>query len=317
MNSVFVQAKKFDFAVELILVEWNPPEDKPLLKEVLPIPNDDVPVRVRYVVVPKKIHETYRLSGAMPLYQMIAKNVGIRRASGRFVLCTNVDILFSDLCFKELAKKNLEEGSFYRANRCDVPREVMKYESHEEQLEFAEKNIIRRLGKSPGHEVFAFPTFFYTFPRITKLLNSAILWLWKETHPGQFQHFTIDFMACGDFTLMSKADWLRMDGYVELDMYSIHVDSMGLWSACALGMKQVLFPYYSCVYHIDHENGWESDDVVKTIRFLADKPCLDYSIVYRGGMKMVAEGRNWELNSENWGWVDKDFQEFIFDGNIH
>jgi len=32
----------------------------------------------------------------LPLFQMIAKNVGIRRARGRFVLVTNIDILFSD-----------------------------------------------------------------------------------------------------------------------------------------------------------------------------------------------------------------------------
>lgn len=315
MNSVFVQAKKFNLPVELILVEWNPPKDRPLLNEVLPKPPADVPVRLKYVIVPSEIHQTYRFSDALPLYQMIAKNVGIRRATGEFILCTNIDILFSDLAFQEFANRKFEEGAFYRANRCDVPKEVMKYDTLDEQLSFARENILRRLGKSPGSEVLTFPSFIYWFPRIAKLLNASILLLWKKTHPGEFAHFTIDFMACGDFTLMSKKDWLKIDGYLELDMYSIHVDSMGLWSACALGMKQVIFPYDACVYHIDHENGWESDDVIKTIRFLADKPCLDYSIVHRGGMKMVSEGKNWGLNPENWGWADKDLQEFIFDGN--
>lgn len=315
MNSVFVQAKKFNLPVELLIVEWNPPSDKPLLNEVLPQPGD-APVSVKYVVVPKEIHDTYKFAKAMPLYQMIAKNVGIRRASAEFVLCTNIDILFTDQCFEKLAQRDLEKGKFYRANRCDVPKEVMDHEKHSDQLAFAEKNIIRRLGNAPGHEALSAPSFIFKYPRVAGLLNDLLLFVWRKTHPGEFAHFVIDFMACGDFTLMHKQDWLKIDGYAELDMYSIHIDSMGLWSACALGMEQVIFPYQACVYHIDHENGWESDDVIKTIKFLADKPCLDYSIVHRAGMKMVANGTNWGLNSENWGWADKDLQEIIFEGNL-
>lgn len=316
LNSVYVQAKKFSFPVELIIVEWNPPADRPLLKEVLPGPDQSTPVRLKYVVVPNELHQTYRFADALPLYQMIAKNVGIRRAKGEFVLCTNIDILFTDECFETLAQRNLEIGKFYRANRCDVPKEVMEKGSHEQQLKYAEKNILRRLGNAPGHEALSAPSFVFKYPRVAKLLNDLLLLVWKKTHPGEFAHFVIDFMACGDFTLMSKEDWFRIDGYVELDMYSIHIDSMGLWSACALGMEQVIFPYKACVYHIDHENGWESDDVIKTIKFLSDKPCLDYSIVHRAGMKMVANGSNWGFNTENWGWADKEFEEFIFDGNI-
>jgi len=40
---------------------------------------------------------------------MIAKNVGIRRARGRFVLCTNVDLLFSDKMVRFLAFGRLDE----------------------------------------------------------------------------------------------------------------------------------------------------------------------------------------------------------------
>ena len=316
MNSVYVQAKKHALPLELIIVEWNPPTDKPLLKEVLPQPPKDVPVSLRIITVPKELHDTYRFSDSLPLYQMIAKNVGIRRAKGEFVLCTNIDILFSDANFKVLADRNLEEGNFYRANRCDVPKEVMQYDTLEEQLKYCKKNILRRLGNTPGHEALSGPSFLFMSPTIAHILNSMLMWVWRITHPGQFAHFIIDFMACGDYTLMSKKDWMRIDGYAELDMYSIHVDSMGLWSACALGMKQQLFPYEACVYHIDHDNGWESEDIIQTIRFISDKPSLDYSIVHRAGMKMVAEGKNWGLNKEDWGFANEDFEEYTFEGKL-
>ena len=76
----------------------------------------------------------------------------------------------------------------------------------------------------------------------------------------------------------------------------------------------MIFPYEACIYHVDHENGWESDDVIKTIKFLSDKPSLDYSIVHRAGMKMVVNGTNWGLNKANWGWADEHFEEYVFDG---
>ena len=316
IKSVYHQSKKFNFPVELIIVEWNPPEGKPLLKDVLPKPDSDSPVELRIIVVPNDIHETYRFSDSLPLYQMIAKNVGIRRAKGEFVLCTNIDILFSDRNFELLANRELQKGKFYRANRCDVPATVLSEKTHDEQIKFANRNIIRRLGSSTGHEAISGPEFLYKYSWLAAFLNKLLVWVWEKTHPGQFPHFLLDFMACGDYTMMSKEDWMKIDGYVELDMYSIHIDSMCLWSASALGMEQVIFPGKACVYHIDHENGWESEDVIKTIKFLSDKPILDYSIVHKAGMKMVAEGKNWGLNKENWGWADKQFDEFIFEGNI-
>lgn len=317
MNSVYVQSQKHALPIELIIVEWNPPTDRPPFKDVLPKPPADVPVRLRIITVPQQIHATYRFADSMPLYQMIAKNVGIRRATGKFILCTNIDILFSDPCFSTLADRKLQKGVFYRSNRCDVPKEILKHEDHAAQLIYGEANTIRRLGNAPGHEAISGPAILFKYAWLARFLNRSLVRLWRWFHSGQFAHFLIDFMACGDFTLMSKEDWMKIDGYVELDMYSIHVDSMGLWSACALGMRQQIFPYKACIYHIDHENGWESDDVIKTIKFLSDKPSLDYSIVHRAGMKMVAEGTNWGLNKENWGWSDKTFEEHIFDGNLN
>lgn len=110
VNSVFEQSKKWNVSVELIIVEWNPPKDKPLLKEVLPKPSGDVPVSLKYVIVPNEVHNNYNNAETIPLYQMIAKNVGIRRAEGKFILCTNIDILFSDSIFAFLQKELYKKG---------------------------------------------------------------------------------------------------------------------------------------------------------------------------------------------------------------
>ena len=95
------QARRYSIPSELIIVEWNPPPDRPRLVEALEWPSDLGPCQVRLIEVPAELHARFAHAGALPLYQMIAKNAGIRRARGEYVLATNIDILFSSelACF--------------------------------------------------------------------------------------------------------------------------------------------------------------------------------------------------------------------------
>ena len=90
------QCRRHGLDSELIIVEWNPPAERARLAQALRWPADSGPCRVRIIRVPGEIHARYRHAAALPLYQMIAKNVGIRRARGQFILATNIDIVFSD-----------------------------------------------------------------------------------------------------------------------------------------------------------------------------------------------------------------------------
>lgn len=314
VKGIYHQAKKFNLPLELIIVEWNPPKDKPLLKNVLPQPSKDDLVTLRYIILPENLHKEYRFHQQIPLYQMIAKNIGIRRAKGEFILCTNIDLIFSDECFKKIAEKKLKENNFYRANRCDVPKEVMNIKSIDEQLKYSEKNIINRLGRIYNYKnVNSFPGIFFRYPFILLIIDKTIELL-KKVSRSKFNLYVLDFAACGDFTLMSKKDWLRIQGYCELDMYSLHVDSMALISAASIGMNQKLFPENACSYHIYHENGWESNYNMPEdrIRFLVKRPALDWYTVYDVGQQLAKLGKPFELNNDNWGYSDIDLKEFIF-----
>ena len=79
--------------VELVLVEWNPPEDRAPLMEALRWPRPNTMLSVRVLTVPPSEHRRILPEGSVPMMQMIAKNVGIRRALGDNVLATNIDIL--------------------------------------------------------------------------------------------------------------------------------------------------------------------------------------------------------------------------------
>src|SRR5262249_58306587 len=143
VNAWIGQCKRHALDSELILVEWNPPKDREPLLRALRWPKYLGPCRVRILTVPEEVHRRYKHAEALPLYQMMAKNVGIRRARGQFVLATNIDIIFSDELMAFLAQRRLEDGRMYRIDRYDVMSEVPVDGSVDEQLAYCRCHTIR------------------------------------------------------------------------------------------------------------------------------------------------------------------------------
>lgn len=143
LDGLAAQANRHGVSIELILVEWNPPPDRPGLREALRWPPASPFFEGRIVVVPREVHARFDPKGGLPLFQMIAKNVGIRRARGRFVLATNIDLLFPDELFIAL-KGNLEPGVLYRNDRLDVSREIPAQGDLDDLLSFCRSRVLRR-----------------------------------------------------------------------------------------------------------------------------------------------------------------------------
>jgi hypothetical protein len=143
VDGVIEQCKRHRLDAELIIVEWNPPADRPRLPEALRWPASLDPCQVRVIEVPAERHRWFRSADALPLFQMIAENVGIRRARGQFVLATNVDILFSDALMEFLAARRLEPHRMYRIDRHDVMAEVPADATLDEQLEYCRNHLLR------------------------------------------------------------------------------------------------------------------------------------------------------------------------------
>lgn len=137
------QAQRHHLDSELIIVEWNPPAGRDRLATALHWPVDTSPCHVRIIEVPPEMHARYQHAAALPLYQMMAKNVGIRRARGEFILATNIDIVFSDELMQFLAARRLEQGRMYRIDRHDVMSDVPLDGSLDEQLNYCASHLIR------------------------------------------------------------------------------------------------------------------------------------------------------------------------------
>lgn len=143
VRSFIEQCARHGLDAELILVEWNPPFLRPGLKDVLRWPAAFGPCQVRIVEVPPARHRKLRHAAVLPLFQMIAKNVGIRRARGQFVLATNIDIVFSDELMAFLAARRLETDRMYRIDRHDVMTHVPLEATVEQQIAYCETHLIR------------------------------------------------------------------------------------------------------------------------------------------------------------------------------
>lgn len=108
-------------AYELVFVEWAPPPHTPRLIERLveEIPELGPELRAWYVVDPQ-YQEALSLNPRLEFLEFLAKNVGIRRARGRFVLTSNCDVFLGRRVLDALQQDTLRPGTLYRAPRHDV-----------------------------------------------------------------------------------------------------------------------------------------------------------------------------------------------------
>ncbi|HLK21925.1 MAG TPA: hypothetical protein VKT81_23415 [Bryobacteraceae bacterium] len=149
LTSWTAQAVRYQIPSEVIIVEWNPPAERPRLKDCLDLSADTGPCEIRFLEVPRELHCALPNSSAIPLHQMIAKNAGIRRARGEFILSTNIDIVFSAEFMQFVAARCLEHGVSYRIDRHDVASEVPEDGSVDDLLAFCHGNL-RRVFSAEG-----------------------------------------------------------------------------------------------------------------------------------------------------------------------
>lgn len=327
INGVVDQCKRFSIPAELIMVEWNPPSERPGLLEALKWPQDPDPCEVRIIQVPPEIHRRFKHSERLPIYQMIAKNVGIRRARGEYVLATNIDLLFSDELMHFFSARRLQPGRFYRIDRYDVDRNVPVEVSVEEQLEYCGNHVIRIYSRDSTvntvtNDSFRIYSPLHSMPgkvhaALTRLMQAIPKnWvpLWFKEHARLYtRKKRLHTNASGDFTLMSREHWFELRGYPELEMFSFHLDSFLCYMAHYHSLKEVILEPPMKLYHIDHTQGWtpevEKDQSLNQSLASAGIPQLSHVEFNLRTVEMARERRPMILNNENWGLAHVDLPE--------
>jgi hypothetical protein len=111
--------------------------------------------------------------------------------------------------------------------------------------------------------------------------------------------------ACGDFTLMAREHWLEVRGYAELDLFSMHVDSMLCYAAHHAGAQEEVLPAEMRIFHIEHGagSGWtpEGQDAMYARIARMGIP----SVTYEDLTGLIAQMRMLRapviFNLEDWG----------------
>ena len=333
IDSYAYQAEYYKLETELILLDWNPPLSNPRLADALSFPANNF-FCTRVIIVPIEVHEGFRFSEALPLFQFIGKNAGIRRAKGEFILSTCMDTLLDDRLFEYISKRNLNKNWVYRSDLYDIKNDIPDT-GHIEQQTFCQ---------NPKNE------------NVNRLMHQKYRLAWESDriHTKDIEHckkkftwadiiddegilvgilnnsdeYYFNFEACGDFTLMHKDAWSSLRGHGEFESYSMHIDSQLLAHAVFHGFKEANFlPPLSC-YHIQHgfQRGLDSNTVTITEHLKktakANIPVFWAGAPFDGGNAPISalitfhkQNPDIIINDERWGLNGIDLEEIIFNQN--
>jgi hypothetical protein len=198
---------------ELILVEWNPPSDQPLIIESLGSLPQGGCVQIRGIIVGEEHHHKFIGSREWGMNPAAAANVGLRRAQGRFVTPKAADTYLSDEIIAAIARRDLHENGLYRCDRCDVSLSVRDLQ------ELKDAALLARLESLDSTRLSRMP------------------------HPPQWHIRDLHTNACGDFLLMSRNTWHSVRGFpLDDTVLSLDCDSLIMHAAVALGSHEICLP---------------------------------------------------------------------------
>lgn len=259
--------KKFNLKCELIIVDWN---SKTELRKVLKIPKLNNNQNIRIITVPNFIHKKFSNSKKIKLHQMIAKNVGAVRALGEYLVLSNIDIIFSEKLLAKL-KERKDKKTIYRVDRYDVDinlNEMKNYKINEKTFKQKITTIFKKYyihDVKVGKKYYTQRTFLGMCKYFAKIIINKKFLLNIKKNINVFNRNIkyilfllttkkLHLNACGDFTMLSKYLFLKLNGYYEFEGYPLHIDSILLYKSHFNNYK--IKNLKEKIYHINHSSGY-------------------------------------------------------------
>jgi len=250
INNLTYLTNKYNLYSELVIVEWNPPKENKKLFEVLKIERNNF-LTIRFVEVPFKVHKQIKDSETRVLFENIGKNVGIRRAKGKFILVTNPDILFNSNLIKYLSKGRLNQNSCYRMFRYDLPKSTLPKDIKKWDSWCRDNYKINQGGVFRLKNYRKIKNLFYLPRDISLAVIKKIISLY---YPEKFGYASLTGGACpGDFILMSKELWNKSEGYPEMSTLNTALDSIAVLNARFIGSKIKRIKNPCKIFHQFHD----------------------------------------------------------------
>jgi hypothetical protein len=281
-------ANSFKAPIEILLVDWNRPRERPSLHKALR--TSPLPVVTRIIEVPVELHQSLTQGDDYPLAEHRAWNAGIRRAQGDFVLVTRPGSVPNPGLAEFVLTGDLDSGTLYRTDVYETeagdfsPEEALDhvcriYRSRE-TLDL--KNGTAQLVFRRTFEIWGEP-FVELLPRLISHFLLILHEVLKGVRSGQWTQlrlllkigtvwrrdvsrvwylFTLrrstrlfftpyHVNAAGDFLLASRDGWFSAHGLPEYEGPDVLVDAMFVMAALFSGrLKEHVLSWPMCLLRI-------------------------------------------------------------------
>jgi hypothetical protein len=263
--------------IELVFIDYATPAGQPPLHEAFKLPVQ-LKGRVRFVQVPIEKHRELqkKYNSTVPFFEHIAKNIGIRRARGRFILSTNPDNLFPSNLFELIAAEDFNDGVLYRAGRWYHPSDngtAEIWQAMGEPWRLQELGV--KMKCSIGDDRFT--------------VNDGVKKFLGQAYP----------CGAGDFLLASRQLWDTVWGFSEMPS-NPHADATLLAKFMKLIPGYARFFIHPVILHQGHEKNVRDQAAQDVDAVIAEIACF-------GTSKTL--GNNWDLHK--WGQAGEAFAETV------
>lgn len=214
---------------EVIYVDWNSPTHS-LLWDIQN--NLQLKGNLKHFVIPPSAASqlTNYNSEAQLCCEVLARNIGIRRATGDYIVSTNIDIIHPKREDIEKIINESDSNTMITLSRREVTWDIIK-EFHGGEMEFQEWDKLRD----------------YIYINSEKRIQS------EETVTGD--NYSI-INCCGDFQIAPKHIWDEIKGFEEELIYPLYADTNVQKKSVkhGFGLKAIFDPP---MFHINHgSKGW-------------------------------------------------------------
>jgi hypothetical protein len=212
---------------EVIYVDWNSPTHS-LLYDIKD--NIDFKGNFKHFVITPEIASvlTNNDPNAQKCCEVLARNIGLRRATGDYLVSTNIDIIHPKRNELENVIGNMSKDTFYTISRRHTDWAQIK-EFHEGEIKFNDWEKLREY----------------------LIINS------EERH---FDETTVNgddysiINCCGDYQIAPRHIWEEIRGMEEDLIYSLYADTNVQKKSVmhGFGLKAIYSP---ALFHIEHGKG--------------------------------------------------------------
>ena len=228
--------KAFD---EVIYVDWNTDSDKNVLTDDLKLENRDKLKVIK--VTPEMVNDVIGDEPAQKMCEVMARNVGIRRATGDIIVNTNVDIICPPKEQLQILVKKVRPDEMLVLSRMNIQLEHLQ-KAFGDNVTDIQEHMPLVFGIEPlgvGQKIMA--------PTLT-MTKEVISQYPEETHHRLASVVT----SCGDFQVAHKDLLMKIRGFEESQKKRNFSDTTIQYKVIMSG-GMVTGTNFPPIYHIDHE----------------------------------------------------------------